>query len=658
MQFEWVKSIVTTVFVEQPGWYMLLMAAIFIGCWARFHLLFWKAEKTASYIELNLEQISNMEPEFESRLEAVNDWMEKIKEQHKGNTFFNTCIRPNWKQYYARARQYQVSGSGFRPDVYDFFIEEQFVQSYGKRKLIESISGIFLALGIIGTFVGLAIGVSGLNVESDTEAMKQGVNTLLAGMSVKFFSSITGITLSILWQIFLDKPHFYPWTNSIFNKVRTSMDTAFPTEEEGSLLLQLHKDSEKVYQETKGVLEATKLIHETSKQQLTQMQEFISEVLIEQLVQGVSAGVSTAMQQTIAPHLEETQAIMADMVKQSSSNQLEGVNKMVEKFAESLSEITGDTLKGLGDALQTTIDWQKRVQEDMGNLVESMQQSAKEQYAMVEKTSELTEKIHGYTEHVMDYHTSLERALGELNQATEKNASLQTAFTDLLERMTEERRVFDETFQRRMNILHENIEENVRQTERQIQLQEVFDTNLEKMGDLSKTQIELSSTLQSQSEAAATQYSEFGSLVIKLSAHGEAFDSLQAELYRLITETNSTRNGMEEQMRAMLNRMDTQMNEMDQRSDVLSGYWESQSSSMSQASSELSIAIDRFSSDIHRGLEHTFKQFDDELGEAVKQLAKGVGSIREEIEDLTLVMQTHRSAVDELKRLAQSNQIA
>ena len=59
-------------------------------------------------------------------------------------------------------------------------------------------------LGLLGTFVGIAIGLAGIpdgtsgGVPS-AEDLSQSINTLMGGMSTAFSTSIIGITGSIWW---------------------------------------------------------------------------------------------------------------------------------------------------------------------------------------------------------------------------------------------------------------------------------------------------------------------------------------------------------------------------------------------------------------------------------------------------------------------------
>jgi DNA repair exonuclease SbcCD ATPase subunit len=61
--------------------------------------------------------------------------------------------------------------------------------------------GIMTAVGILGTFVGLTIGLSGFDL-SDTDTISTSIQTFVSGINVAFFTSIYGIILSIFLNSF------------------------------------------------------------------------------------------------------------------------------------------------------------------------------------------------------------------------------------------------------------------------------------------------------------------------------------------------------------------------------------------------------------------------------------------------------------------------
>ncbi|MGN1370249.1 MAG: EAL domain-containing protein [Aristaeellaceae bacterium] len=81
------------------------------------------------------------------------------------------------------------------------WISEDMLSLHTWQSLVVQIPGILTGLGIIGTFVGLLMGISSIGFSS-VEAALESVSVLLSGIEVAFYTSIAGVILSILFNIF------------------------------------------------------------------------------------------------------------------------------------------------------------------------------------------------------------------------------------------------------------------------------------------------------------------------------------------------------------------------------------------------------------------------------------------------------------------------
>ena len=90
-----------------------------------------------------------------------------------------------------------LKGSGEKTRHHaDEFFELNKLQSY--NSVVEAIPNSLVGIGILGTFLGLSIGVMGLKDQSSAEAIKEGVQSLLGSMSTAFVTSVLGMFFSIL----------------------------------------------------------------------------------------------------------------------------------------------------------------------------------------------------------------------------------------------------------------------------------------------------------------------------------------------------------------------------------------------------------------------------------------------------------------------------
>ncbi len=82
-------------------------------------------------------------------------------------------------------------------DIGDY-IGEYEINNYTHRRLVEMVPDVLTSLGILGTFIGLVIGLRGFNPVS-YEAMASSITSLIDGIKVAFVTSIYGISLSLAY---------------------------------------------------------------------------------------------------------------------------------------------------------------------------------------------------------------------------------------------------------------------------------------------------------------------------------------------------------------------------------------------------------------------------------------------------------------------------
>lgn len=68
--------------------------------------------------------------------------------------------------------------------------------------LVESIPSIFITLGLLGTFLGIAYGL--INFDTDPNSIKESIKELLNGLKTAFYTSIFGIILSFIFKTIIN----------------------------------------------------------------------------------------------------------------------------------------------------------------------------------------------------------------------------------------------------------------------------------------------------------------------------------------------------------------------------------------------------------------------------------------------------------------------
>ena len=96
----------------------------------------------------------------------------------------------------------------------------------------------------------------------------------------------------------------------------------------------------------------------------------------------------------------------------------------------------------------------------------------------------------------------------------------------------------------------------------------------------------------------------------------------------------------------------SQLSDMDKRIEHLRQVWETTSNVFTSVNKQLAVSMNQFTDDMHRGLEHTFGQFDEELAKSVNYLSKAVTAIHDGVSDLPDSIETLKTSVTELNKQA------
>ncbi|MGI6666590.1 MAG: MotA/TolQ/ExbB proton channel family protein [Bacillota bacterium] len=100
-----------------------------------------------------------------------------------------------WQQYLKATASLSVR---HLPPVTPYFSSQYLIEERGLRRDNETMPGAFTGYGILGTFVGLVLGLGQMNV-ADAVAIRGSINVLISGMSMAFLTSIVGVFLSLSW---------------------------------------------------------------------------------------------------------------------------------------------------------------------------------------------------------------------------------------------------------------------------------------------------------------------------------------------------------------------------------------------------------------------------------------------------------------------------
>ena len=145
---------------------------------------------------------------IDETIAGLNAASQKLKHSYKYKTGLGELTQPGAKIFEVDYldRKYQEYLGYLRKtnspcDIGDY-IGEYEINNYTHRRLLEMVPDILTSLGILGTFIGLVLGLRSFN-GSSYEGMANSIDPLINGIKVAFVTSIYGISLSLAFSFWL-----------------------------------------------------------------------------------------------------------------------------------------------------------------------------------------------------------------------------------------------------------------------------------------------------------------------------------------------------------------------------------------------------------------------------------------------------------------------
>ena len=136
------------------------------------------------------------------KLSAVNDEVERVLAAVAVDEALkeSALLKPAWNAFEKTLTRTDDAVYS-TTDAAEFFSMQSLTQGLNMT-FWQNYGGIFTGLGILGTFVGLTVGLSGVDVTSgDIDTLKGSIANLLAGVGTAFLTSLVGIGAAIVYNI-------------------------------------------------------------------------------------------------------------------------------------------------------------------------------------------------------------------------------------------------------------------------------------------------------------------------------------------------------------------------------------------------------------------------------------------------------------------------
>ena len=352
-------------------------------------------------------------------------------------------LRLIWQKYLSEIRS--VEGHPELCPIDEHFSDDAIIHTLGKTQIADMAPGIFTTLGILGTFVGLFVGLQQFHW-TNAGALQDSITGLIAGIKIAFQTSIYGISFSLVFSFLYRR---------FIEETRTRLDDFLF--DYGQYVIP--NSSQRPFA----------MLVELQKQETEQMRVF---------AETFSISMAENLNKTFLPTLERIDTMMTQFVNVASRTQTEGLDLVVNKFVENMNSALGNQFQDLSTQLADINEWQKSVHLQSTELIQKIQDTAEhltdvdvmatrvinqfsDYLAELKKSQSLASDIFAQASAIA---TKLGDTIETQKDSVEKMVDIQKAQSENLEQIKKSQDESLTKIQNSLTMFSEKIEESVAQS--------------------------------------------------------------------------------------------------------------------------------------------------------------------------------------------------
>ncbi|RKO66649.1 anti-phage ZorAB system protein ZorA [Desulfofundulus salinus] len=558
--------------------------------------------------------------EFASNVEAlVARQIDFDTLSHRLNSQDNPVVARAWNDYDSTLLKVPEGEKGIR--VYStisarfiFNSDDLFLENSGLHSVAPA---LLTGLGILGTFLGLSLGLTNVNLASeDLVTLKQGIRSLLAGAHTAFVTSVWGIGLSITltWL----KKIYFNQISVLLDRICDWLDQSFPRRLAEAWLSEVYREA---------------------REQTAELKKFNDE-----LAWSIAAALDEKLAARITPALENLLGAIEKLTETGSAE----VARVISREAGAEVVKLGEILQQASDVLSNTLHASSELQRNIGETVSR-------QLALT--ASHVEESLGNSVVRFGELTHQVERAVEQVRQSiAEQILQQKQYFEESMNRLQETTKSYLEDFlvkvdhavghvsERSSNVVSEVGHEIGRLLEElSVHVKELGDEYTARRNDL-RAAVDEITTLLAMIEKLVGEASRV------LDAYRESAQPVReagvilAKSVETFTEAGTTLRQATQEFSGLWDeyrRHSAQVvSEIRQALQHTESAWRAYESRLGQIRQELESVfgviedgLRRYAETVHEGMSRYLKELDGEMGKAIGSLGAAVGELGETLAD-------------------------
>ncbi len=271
--------------------------------------------------------------------------------------FLGKSLRGEWQRFLLNAGQMDMRGMPCNTN--DYINEDTAIYKPGHAQLAELIPSLLTSLGILGTFMGMMAGLSGLNF-SNAEGTIQSIPGLLQGMRFAFATSVAGIACSLAFNML---------NRIVVGRAFKALDTFDEAFYDLAMPRPLEPDV----------------------QMLCQKQD--DETNMREAAQNVGNQVAGSLELAVGRAMHPLTLSMDTFIKGATQEQVTGIKKIVGQFVQQLNASLDGQMTALGDTMRMVNQGQVQTQQNLQNTLKTAERLATDAQRIQEASRDIAERM-------------------------------------------------------------------------------------------------------------------------------------------------------------------------------------------------------------------------------------------------------------------------
>lgn len=343
-------------------------------------------ELSKAVIFLKSQEFSNSESHYNSIYdEFYND--KKYKELVKIWRLYNSSI--------IKIEDKGLTSFCQMTDSEEFYNNDVLLKERMNSKILNYVPQLMVGLGLLGTFLGLSMGLSGLDLKDSTDINQ--VNQLLDGVKTSFYTSLYGMYFSIIFTVIINL-HIGDIEKRIL-ELKDNLNLIFHRNNGSEIVQDIKKEIEQIRVSNEGMASA---ITNGISQEMNKNREAsdlamkeISELLGAK-IGGISQVLSGSFEKTIGDSLEKV--FSKDFIEkfENIKNQLIDVseknNKFIIEYKNEIKEIAYTT----GDLKDSYVELTQKMVEDFNEVKNQLDKKFSQFNIIFESSSQMYKELNEF----------------------------------------------------------------------------------------------------------------------------------------------------------------------------------------------------------------------------------------------------------------------